>query len=70
MDKRMRHDSETSPMNRVQEQVAAVRKLYSKIGEPLPADIIIDLYTHLGKILSAVEVPGHGEGSGKKREGA
>ena len=70
MDERMRHDGETSPVNRVQEQVAAVRKLYSKIGEPLPADIIIDLYTHLGKVLSAAEMPVHGEGPGKKRKGA
>lgn len=31
-------------------KVERIRKLYSKIGEPLPADVIIDLYRHLGKI--------------------
>ena len=44
----MRNGGEIGPKNQVQAQVAAIRKLYSKIGEPLPADIVIDLYTHLG----------------------
>jgi len=29
-------------------KIENVRRIYSKIGEPLPADIIVDLYRHLG----------------------
>lgn len=32
-------------------QVDSVRRIYSRIGEPLPADILIDLHHHLGKAL-------------------
>ncbi len=39
----------------VSEQVKRVRKMYSEIGEPLPAELIIDLYQHLGKALEVVE---------------
>ena len=35
------------------ERVDRVRKIYSQIGEPLSADIIIDLYQHLGKVMDA-----------------
>ncbi len=66
----MRNGGEIGPKNQVQAQVAAIRKLYSKIGEPLPADIVIDLYTHLGKVLDAVQTPGHSSKHGKRREGA
>ncbi len=31
-------------------RVERVRQIYSRIGEPLPAEIIIDLCRHLGKI--------------------
>lgn len=34
-------------------QVEEMRRLYSRIGEPLPAEIIIDLYRHLGAALEA-----------------
>ena len=36
-------------------QVDSMRRLYSQIGQPLPADVIIDLHRHLGKALEAVE---------------
>lgn len=36
-------------------QVARIRKLYSQIGEPLPADIIIDLHRTLGATLDALD---------------
>ncbi len=39
----------------VSEQVKRVRKMYSEIGEPLPAELIVDLYQHLGKALEVVE---------------
>ena len=32
-------------------QVGRIRRLYSQIGEPLPADIIIDLHRHLAPVL-------------------
>ena len=28
-------------------KIENVRRIYSQIGEPLPADIIVDLYRHL-----------------------
>ncbi|MBQ8506653.1 MAG: hypothetical protein IJ466_04400 [Clostridia bacterium] len=31
-------------------RIESVRKLYSQIGQPLPASIIVDLYRHLPKI--------------------
>ena len=40
-----------SQYERVAAQVGRVRKLYSQIGEPLPADIIIDLHRHLAPAL-------------------
>ena len=39
--------------NRVTAQVKRIRGLYSRIGEPLPADIIIDLHRHLAPALEA-----------------
>ena len=35
----------------VSAQVNRVRTIYSRIGEPLPADIIIDLHRHLAPAL-------------------
>ena len=43
---------------RVSAQVNRVRKLYSRIGEPLPADVIIDLHRHLAPALEAIAEPG------------
>lgn len=37
----------------VDAQVMRIRKIYSQIGEPLPADVIIDLYQHLDHALEA-----------------
>ena len=34
-------------------QVNRVRQIYSRIGEPLPVDVIIDLYRHLAPALEA-----------------
>ena len=45
----------SSPVERVAAQVNRVRALYSQIGEPLPADIIIDLYLRLAPALEAAE---------------
>ena len=39
----------------VTQQINSVRKLYSGIGQPLPADIIIDLHHHLGKALALAQ---------------
>lgn len=36
---------------RASDQAMRMRKLYSQIGEPLPVDVIIDLYRHLDKAL-------------------
>lgn len=38
----------------IDRQVKKVREIYSGIGQPLPADVIIDLYLHLGKVQEAV----------------
>ena len=47
----------------VTRQVDSMRRLYSNIGQPLPADVIIDLHHHLGKALALAEqtkpVPHH-----------
>ena len=53
---------------RVAEQVNRVRRLYSRIGEPLPADVIIDLYRHLAPALEAVQ--SRGKPGCKRRPGA
>ena len=36
---------------RTAKQVEEMRRLYSEIGQPLSADVIIDLHHHLGKAL-------------------
>jgi hypothetical protein len=36
---------------RITKQVEEMRSLYSKIGQPLPADVILDLYRHLDTAL-------------------
>ena len=46
-----------SQYDRVAEQVNRIRKLYSRIGEPLPADIIIDLHRHLAPALEEAAAP-------------
>ena len=48
-------EQKTDRYARTSLQVEHVRKLYSRIGEPLPADVIIDLYRHLGKAMELVE---------------
>ena len=35
----------------VTQQIDRVRRIYSQIGQPLPAEIIIDLYRHLGAVM-------------------
>ena len=40
---------------RVNDQALRMRRLYSQIGEPLPVDVIIDLYRHLDKALEIAE---------------
>ena len=40
---------------RVTKQVNRIRRLYSRIGEPLPVDIIIDLHLHLAPMLEKVK---------------
>ena len=39
----------------VSERVERVRRIYSRIGEPLPVEIIIELYRHLGNMPQAEE---------------
>ena len=41
---------------RVAAQVMRIRRLYSHLGEPLPADIIIDLHRHLAPALEEVSM--------------
>ena len=50
-------EQKTDRYARTSLQVEHVRKLYSQIGEPLPADVIIDLYWHLGKAMELAEEP-------------
>lgn len=38
-------------------RVENLRRIYSQIGEPLPVDIIIDLYQHLGPALALLKTP-------------
>lgn len=47
---------------RITRQVEEMRRLYSRIGEPLPVDVILDLYRHLGSALELAErkKPGRG----------
>jgi len=35
----------------VSQQVDKMRRIYSQIGEPLPVDVMMDLYQHLGGAL-------------------
>lgn len=39
----------------VNEQILRMRRLYSQIGEPLPADVIIDLCRHLDHALQLAD---------------
>ena len=50
-------EQKTDRYARVSHQVDRVRKLYSQIGEPLPADVIIELYQHLDRALELAERP-------------
>ena len=50
-------EQKTDRYTRTGQQVEHVRKLYSRIGEPLPADVIIDLYRHLGRAMEIAEEP-------------
>ena len=40
---------------RVNEQTLRMRRLYSRIGEPLPVDVIIDLCRHLDTALEIAD---------------
>ena len=40
---------------RVTEQVERLCRLYAQIGEPIPKEIIADLYRYLGAVLKAAE---------------
>lgn len=40
---------------RVNEQILRMRRLYSQVGEPLPVDVIIDLYRHLDQALELAD---------------
>lgn len=39
-------------------QVEEMRRLYSRIGQPLPVDVIINLHRHLGSALEMHENDG------------
>lgn len=52
---------------RAAKQTEAIRCLYSKIGQPLPVDIIIDLHRHLGKALELADEETKRAGGGKRR---
>ena len=49
-----------TPYAQTAKQVEEMRRLYSRIGQPLPADIIIDLHHHLGKALAMADEVGKG----------
>ncbi|MDY5219877.1 MAG: hypothetical protein ACI4O8_01360 [Aristaeellaceae bacterium] len=36
-------------------QVKQVQQIYSRIGEPLPVEILIDLHQHLGRAMELAE---------------
>ena len=59
MEKKIQYEDVAARVNRV-------RKLYSRIGEPLPADIIIDLHRHLAPALEAAAAPRKRGGKWKK----
>ena len=44
---------------RVNDQILRMRRLYSQIGEPLPAEVIIDLCRHLDKALDLADESGN-----------
>ena len=46
-----------SSYQQVSERVERVRRIYSRIGEPLPVEIIIELYRHLGSVPEIEERP-------------
>ena len=46
-----------SSYQQVSERVERVRRIYSSIGEPLPVEIIMDLYLHLGNLPETEERP-------------
>ena len=50
-------EQKTDRYARTSHQVEHVRKIYSQIGEPLPADVIIELYRHLGRAMELAEEP-------------
>lgn len=50
-------EQKTDRYARTSRQVEHVRKIYSQIGEPLPADVIIELYRHLGRAMELAEEP-------------
>lgn len=52
---------------RVSDQAMRMRKLYSQIGEPLPVDVIVDLYRHLDK---ALDLAGESENTFRSKKTA
>lgn len=58
---------EKNTQAQVTEQVRRMRRLYSEIGEPLPAELLIDLHLHLGE---ALEAGGHAKSTGNSRRKA
>ena len=54
----------------IRRQIENTRNIYSQIGEPLSADVIIDLYQHLGKALSMAQPESQrGRRPARKRQG-
>lgn len=51
----MPQQKRTRQQERAAKQVHEMRKLYARIGEPLPLDTMVDLYRHVGKALEAVQ---------------
>jgi len=45
------------PYPEITRRVDSVRRIYSRIGEPLPVDTLIDLYQHLGTALALLKTP-------------
>ena len=50
----------------ISRRVDSVRRIYSQIGEPLPVDVMIDLYRHLADALAMAQER-EDKKSGKKR---
>lgn len=58
----------TGEYAQVSQQVKRMRELYNQMGQPLPAEWVIDLYQHLGKALEGAQTPAPQRAEKRKAE--